>query len=298
MNIMMTGGTGFIGQELGFKLVGSGHKLKIVTRDQESAKRKLNFSSEFIECDLNSEALKASDFADIDVIINLAGESVDGRWTAEKKKLIKESREQTTRHLLLNCPNTVKTIVTASAQGFYGDRGNEALNEDTPKGAGFLAEVCDAWEAPFRKKLNQRVVILRIGLVLSKKGGALKKMMSLFKNYLGAELGSGEQWMSFISLDDLTNLFCACVEDANWTGLVNAVNNKPVQNKYFTRVLVEALGVIQLPRVPKFMLKIVLGEMSELVLASLKVYSAKSEQNNFKCRDLDLAEFLKRELAD
>ncbi len=291
------GGTGFIGQELGVKLVASGHKLKVVTRKAASAKLVLTYPCEIIECDLNTTSLKAPDFAGVDAIVNLAGETVDGRWSAEKKKLIKQSREQIASHLLLNCPPSVKTIVTASAQGYYGDRGDEAINEDSVKGEGFLADVCEAWEAPFKRNLNKRVVILRIGLVLSQKGGALKKMIALFKKHLGAELGSGRQWMSFISLNDLTNLFCSCIENSNWNGVVNAVNNKPIQNKDFTILLSKTLGVIRLPAVPQFVLKIILGEMSNLVLSSLKVYSLKSEKNNFKFIDEDLESFLKKELV-
>ncbi|MGZ3726727.1 MAG: TIGR01777 family oxidoreductase [Pseudobdellovibrio sp.] len=296
MNILMTGGTGFIGRELGFLLVNSGHKLKIVTRNAASAKEKLTFNCETIERDLNSEPLIASDFADIDAIINLAGETIDGRWTTQKKTHILESRKQSAKNLLLNCPEAVKTIVTVSAQGYYGDRGQEDLDENSKKGEGFLAEVCEAWEKPFLEIQNKRVVILRLGLVLSKKGGALRKMLPIFQNNLGAQFGDGEQWMSFISLKDLVRLFADAVEDKAFRGIYNAVNNHPIQNKDFTKILADTLGVWQMPAVPKFVLKILLGEMSELILSSLKLYSFRIKQTEFEFKDVDLASYLEKEL--
>lgn len=297
MNILLTGGTGLIGQELGKALVQAGHNLTVVTRSPATARINLQYKCELVECNLATHPLDISYFQDIDVIINMAGETIDGRWTNKKKKQIIESRVQIASNLLKYCPSTVATILTASALGFYGDRGDEELTEDSELGTGFLAEVCEAWENPFRNITKQRVVILRIGIVLSKKGGALNKMIKIFQYNLGATLGSGKQWMSWISLNDLVRLVTFSIDNQELRGVINAVNNEPTQNHQFTQLLAQNLKVVQLPAVPKFVLKIILGEMSSLVLSSAKVFSRKLKKINFKFKDTNLNEFLKNELS-
>lgn len=298
MKILMTGATGLIGSELGFRLVQMGHDLTVVTRNQSQAKNKLRFEAQIIECDLNKTSLSSEVFNGIDAIINLAGESIDGYWTPEKKRKILNSRESSSQNLLVNCPETVKTIITASAQGIYGDRADEELTEESKEGDGFLADVCRAWEKNFRLRISsnqQRIVILRIGMVMSKKGGALKKIESIFRKNLGAVLGSGQQWMSYISLNDLVRIIIMALGDNRYSGVINAVNGEPVTNAVFTKALCRTLNVIQLPSVPKLVLKLLLGEMSHLVLDSLKVKPQKLIELGFQFEDKNLDEVLKRE---
>lgn len=300
MKILMTGATGLIGSELGQKLNEMGHTILVVTRSKNKALENLPFYAEIIEWDLNTTPLKPDYFNDVDVIINLAGDNIDGRWTEKKKKQILDSRTQTAMNLLINCPGTVKTIITASAQGYYGERGSEELNEASPAGTGFLAEVCKQWEAIFTqhqsKYPEQRIVILRLGMVLSKKGGALRKLISIFQRNIGAVLGSGKQWMSYISLTDLTRLIVEAVKNSQYRGVINVSNNAPITNKEFSRALADRLEVVLLPRVPAFFLKLILGEMSELVLTSTKVIPAKLNNLGFKFEDQNIFSLLEHEL--
>ena len=298
MKIMMTGGTGLIGQEVGKKLVALGHDVTVVTRNLKNARQNLSFKASFVECDLNTKALSSTDFEGIDVIVNLMGETVDGRWTETKKKLIYESRINSAKNLLQNCPEKLKCIVTASAMGIYGDRGDEEINENSFIGNGFLADVCKDWERVFSETVKTRLVILRIGLVLSRKGGALKKLVNLFLNNLGANLSTGKQWMSWISLEDLSDLFVAAVLDLKMNGIYNAVNDSAATNADFTKALCKALDVIQLPSVPGVVLKTALGEMSQLVLSSTKVKPLRLlEEQSYQFKNSKLDLFFAEELA-
>ena len=282
----MTGATGFIGSYLGGELVKAGHTLVLVTRNCNKAEAALGFKAQLIECDLSTTPLSAENFKGIDVIINLAGESIDGRWTLSKKNKILSSRILSVRNLLANCPASVRTIVTASAQGIYGDRGDEQLDESSTLGEGFLADVCKAWESEF-SNCRQRLVILRLGMVISDQGGALKKLISLFKKNLGAVLGKGNQWISYISLNDLTQIFIEALQNEKYNGIINAVTNNPLTNKEFTKILCKKLDVWCLPPVPSIVLRIALGEMSQLVLCSLKLAPSKLNELGYKFQDTD-----------
>lgn len=297
MKILITGATGFIGLRLAKTLVDAGHEVVAVTRSRTKAQAIIDFKAEFVECDLNKEALSAEQFFGVNTVINLAGESVDGRWSREKKKNILNSRVMAARNLLKNCPVTVKTVITASAQGIYGDRGDEILTEQSEladlaePGKGFLAEVCRQWEAEFQQR-PQRVLILRLGMVLSKEGGALHKLLPLFKKNLGAPLGNGKQWISYISLNDLIRVVQTAISDTTYSGVINVVNNNPVTNAEFTHALCAALKVWCLPNVPAGVLRLMLGEMSELVLSSLRVKPQKLNEYGFKFQDETLASIL------
>ena len=295
MKILITGATGLIGTTL-VESLSAEHRLVIITRDAQKAKNRFGNKPEFIECDLNSKFLQERDFAGVEAIINLAGESIQGRWTEQKKSKILQSRKNISRNLLANCPASVKVIITASAQGIYGDRGDEELTESSAAGQGFLAEVCKAWEADYKKMTNQRVVILRLGIVLSKRGGALAKLVGLFSKNLGAVLGSGKQWMSYISLHDLERVISQALTDARYEGVINAVNDAPVTNREFTVTLCKKMKVFKLPPVPEFMLKMLMGEMSEIVLSSLKLRPQKLLKLGFNFDDGSLESALNREL--
>lgn len=284
---MITGATGFIGSAVGQKLTDLGHSVVIVTRNKIKAHQQLTYKAEFVEHDLNNTPMSVESFKDIDAVINLAGESVDSRWSVDKKNKILNSRVISSKNLLINCPSTVKTIITASAQGIYGDRGDEVLTEESELGQGFLAEVCRAWENEFKSR-SQRVIILRMGMIMSKKGGVLKKLIPLFQKNLGAVLGSGRQWMSWISLNDLANVITESLINERYNGVINVVNNNPVTNSDFTKILCKILKVWCLPRVPAIVLRVVLGEMSQLVLSSLKLKPQKLNELGFKFHDTKL----------
>lgn len=293
-SILITGATGFIGNELGQKLVRLGHKIKIVTRNEKKAREQLSFPAEIIVCDLNAIDLPKEAFNNVDCVIHLAGESVDGRWTEEKKKAILDSRTLSTKHLLANLPSEVVTVISASAQGLYGDQGDRELDENGTPGFGFLADVCKQWEAPFHTLANTssaRVVVVRIGLVISQHGGAVKKMLPVFQKNLGAALGSGKQWTSWIHLDDLCQIFINAVTNKNYRGVINASTDTPVSNSVFTQKMCQHLKVMQGPRVPEFALMMIFGEMAEILLASTKMIPKKLKGNDFKFKypDLDTA---------
>lgn len=300
MKILMTGGTGLVGQAVGQKLTELGHEVVVVSRSKQKAHETLSYLAEVVECDLNTTPLPKTSFNGVDAIINLIGETIDGRWTASKKASILDSRVKASENLLENCPSAVKTILTASAQGFYGDRADEELTEDSSAGSDFLADVCQQWENVFKNKFKnqtqQRLLILRFGLVLSRKGGVLHKLVHLFQKNLGAVLGHGRQWMSYISLNDLVALIVEGLDNPEYSGVINAVNGHPVTNEVFTKVLARQLRVLQLPAVPQLVLKAVMGEMSALVLSSTHVRSKKLMQHKFRFNDVSLEDYLKTEL--
>ena len=283
----MTGATGFIGRRLAQELANSGHSIVMITRNSVKTRLGLKYKAELVECDLNSVQLPAESFIGVDAVINLAGETIDGRWTAAKKKKIMDSRVVSARHLLANCPTSVSTIITASAQGIYGDRHDEVLTEESATGNGFLSDVCKAWEVEF-KNLPQRVVVLRFGMVLGADGGALKKLIPLFKKNLGAPLGKGNQWISYVSLYDLVRVITSAVSNPAYVGVFNVANNNPVTNAKFTAALCKYLKVWCLPHMPAAILRIILGEMSELVLSSIRLKPEKLNKLGFKFQDESL----------
>ena len=302
MKILMTGATGLIGKSLGQKLVELGHQVIAVSRDAGTAKQGLPYPAQILEWDLMSKPLPVESFLGVEAVIHLLGESVDGRWTEHKKAEIMRSRKVASDNLLKNIPKSVLTVVSASAQGIYGDRKDEILSEDSSPGEGFLADVCKAWEKPFFKfqkdSISTKVVIVRIGLVLTFRGGALKKLIGLFQKNLGAALGSGKQWMSWISLRDLVEIFVHAVTDKKYEGVINAVKQNRVQNGEFTKTLAEELKAFQLAAAPAFVLKSVLGEMASLVLASQKVDCAKLKNLKFNFLDTELRKYFSVELKN
>jgi uncharacterized protein len=295
MKILVTGATGFIGQDLVEQLLALGHEVICVSRDSIKAKKKFPHAKvSFFQCDLVQEELSADAFNGATAVVHLLGESIDGYWTQEKKQKIMSSREQSSKNLLKNLPTSVQTIVTASAQGIYGNRADQELTETSAVGQGFLAEVCKAWEKPFhdlKKSTKAKVVIVRIGLVLDPRGGALNKLIKIFSRHLGAVLGTGDQWMSWISLRDLVRVFVEALQNENLEGVVNGVQPNAVRNKDFTASLCKALKVIQLPRVPTWVLRPVLGDMASLILDSQKVQSVKLKNLGFEFQDDDLDRF-------
>lgn len=230
-----------------------------------------------------------------DAVVHLAGENIaEGRWTRSKMAAIRESRVRGTRLLaesLAALETPPKALVSASAVGFYGDRGNEVMTESSTPGSGFLADVCREWERATEpaELAGIRVVHLRIGVVLSREGGALKKMLLPFQLGAGGRLGSGKQYMSWILLDDLVGAVCRAVDDDTLSGAVNATAPEPVTNAEYTRALGRVLGRPTFAAMPAFAARLALGKMAdELLLASIRVEPEVLDRIGFEFRAPDV----------
>lgn len=290
MKVLMTGATGLIGKELGKALVGRGYQVFVVTRDAVKARSALPFPCEIIEGDLSVGPIKDhSELRLMDVVINLAGENIGGgRWNELRKRKIYESRILTTRNLIQSLPVAPKIFVSASAVGYYGSQGDAVLTEDSPAGDDFLAQVCQDWEEELlsfsygEALAATRVVSIRTGLVLSSQGGALDKLLPLFRRGLGSILGDGKQWMSWIHIDDEVGLIMHALEKNTVRGPLNIVSPHPVTNEEFSKTLASVLDVGLAPRVPAMVLWASMGEMSTLVLGSQKVVPQVAMHSGYK----------------
>ena len=234
MKTLVTGGTGFVGNKLLSKL----NKPGIVTRNASRARDKVGGDAgQFIEWDPTSGQVDFGNSFDYSAVVNLMGESIaEGRWTDEKKRRIRDSRVLGTQNLvdsLLRADKLPDVLVSASAVGFYGDPGEDIVTEQHEVGDGFLPNVCQEWEAEALRIADHgvRVVLIRIGIVLGKEGGALEKMLPLFRFGLGGKLGSGKQWMPWVHVDDLVNLMLWSINTPSVSGPVNAVAPNPVRNE-------------------------------------------------------------------
>jgi uncharacterized protein (TIGR01777 family) len=240
-------------------------------------------------------SIASSAISGFDAVIHLAGESVVGRWTDGKKKAILESRVRGTRNIataMARAESKPKVLICASAIGFYGDRGEEVLSEENGSGRGFLPEVCREWEAASRiaAEAGIRTVNLRIGLVLSGKGGALPKMLTPFRLGLGGRIGSGKQWWSWVHVEDVAGAAQHVLRTESLTGAVNMVGPNPVRNAEFTNVLASVLGRPAFFPVPGFALGLAFGEMAakELFLSSQRVEPGKLKGSGYGFQFADL----------
>lgn len=218
-------------------------------------------------------------------VIHLAGETIAGRWTTAKKKAIRESRILSTRHLVdgvLQMKRKPSVVLFTSAIGFYGHRDEDWIDEKTKVGTGFLSEICEAWEFEAKRLTDCRTAILRLGLVLSAQGGALGAMMPAFRFGLGASLGSGRQWMSWIHIEDLVRMYLFILETKDMSGVFNAVSPNPIQNSLFSKQLGKHLKRPVLFKIPVWVMTLLLGEASQLVLASQRVRPARIQSANFQ----------------
>ena len=287
MKVLITGGTGLIGTRLAEMLIDSGYEVALLSREPAKSSHFRSFRWEPRTQMIDEAAVPYADF-----IVNLAGASVsDGKWTDERKRDIMTSRlgGLALLHRELAKPgHHVRAFISASAIGLYGDAGAKLVNEETPPAVpthDFLADVSHQWElaaAPIAA-LGIRTIIPRIGIVLSTEGGALPQIARPVKLGAGAALGSGKQYMSWIHLDDLCRLFIAMLDDESWNGTYNAVAPNPVTNQQFTETLAQVLHrPLLLPKVPAFGLKLAMGEMSDIVLASQNVSDQKVLAQGFK----------------
>ena len=277
MNIAITGATGFIGRALSARLTAAGHRTTALSV---------------------RETPPAEDLRGCDAVVNLAGEPVAQRWTKAARERIVNSRVQGTRHLVTALrQQPPQVLVSASAVGYYGSRGDEILTENSPPANDFLAEVCVAWEreAHAAEEFGVRVVTPRFGVVLGgaagKPGGALKQMLLPFKLGVGGRLGSGRQWTSWIHLDDIVSLIEFAIANPTLRGPLNATAPNPVTNVEFTRALGHVLHRPAILPVPAAALKLLFGEMSQVLLASQRAIpeTAVNAGFSFRYSDVDSA---------
>lgn len=286
MKILISGASGLVGTELSRVLRGAGHTIVPLTRKNPPPPGEISWNP---QGKLQGEQLEG-----IDAVIHLAGENIAGRWTAAKKKSIRDSRvvgTQTLAEAVRQMRTPARAFVCASAIGFYGNRGDELLTESSPPGKGFLPEVCQEWEnaADSVASATTRVVKLRIGVVLSPKGGALAKMLLPFKMGVGGVVGSGKQWMSCISLDDVVGAIVFALNTESLSGPVNLVLPEPSTNREFTKTLGKVLSRPTIFPMPVFVVRIVFGEMGEeLLLGSTRVKPEKLMSTGFQYKHPNL----------
>lgn len=290
-NILITGGSGLVGQRITDLLEKKDYQVAWLSRSAQPGRKSFIWNIEKKEID--SEAIEWAD-----AIIHLAGAGVaEKRWTPERKKLILESRTQSTQLLfatLEKAENRPNTFISASAVGYYGfNTGTSLVDESSPSGTDFLAEVVKAWENEVKRMegLDIRTVLLRIGIVLDSEGGALGEML---KPPVAAPLGSGDQWMSWIHIEDLARMFVYALEKTTLQGVYNAVGPNPATNQQLTQEAAYAKGKTYLGiGVPGFVLKMVLGEMAAMVLGGNRVSCQKIQKTGFQFEFYELSAALK-----
>lgn len=294
MRILVTGSSGLIGQAVLTSMTDDGHKVVRLARSPVTGRYAL--------WNPDAGALDSEDLEDFDAVVHLAGETIVGRWTAEKKVRILDSRVKGTRLLsetLAQLRNRPSVMVSASAIGYYGDRGDQLLDEGSSAGSLFLSRVAQAWEAATEPAAlhHIRVVNLRIGFVLSKAGGGLAKMLLPFELGIGGRVGSGRQYMSWIAIDDVVGVISHAIISDALRGPVNAVAPHPATNREFTKTLGRILRRPTIFPMPVFAARLALGEMADnLLLASARVQPARLFASGYAFRFPELSGALRHAL--
>jgi uncharacterized protein len=296
MRVLISGATGLIGETLIPPLEAGDHRAIRLTRSPRS--------SEDVGWDPSAGEIDASRLDDIDAVVHLAGESIaEGRWTAAKKARILKSRTRGTRLLaeaISNLSEPPRVMVSASAVGYYGDRGNELLREESGSGSDFLAEVCKAWEAAAdpAREAGIRVVHPRFGLVLSTEGGALARMLPVFRLGGGGRIGSGRQWWSWVAIDDIVGAILYALTCDSVEGAVNVGSPNPLTNAEYTRVLGRVLNRPTVFPLPAPAARLALGEVADaLLLASQRMEPAKLRETGYEFRYPELEGALRNMLG-
>jgi uncharacterized protein len=294
MKILISGSTGLVGSALSFNLVADGHEVYRLVRSKEEDGIYWN----------PKEPLDPASIEGFDAVVHLAGESIaEGRWNEEKKRRIRESRVEGTRHLaeaLRSVQSPPKVLVIASASGYYGNRGSEVLTEESEPGEGFLPGVCQEWEeaANPAKEKGIRVVHLRFGIILSSKGGALPKMLTPFKIGAGGKVGPGTQYWSWIDLEDAVKIIELAILNEQLVGAVNVSTPNPVTNSEFANTLGRVLNRPAIVPLPAFAARAAFGEMADaLLLCSFKMQPAKLIAQNYTFAYPDLESSLRHQLT-
>ncbi|MCO5170925.1 MAG: TIGR01777 family oxidoreductase [Planctomycetes bacterium] len=294
---VVSGATGFIGRRLVSALRARGARVVALARDPAGARARLGSGVDARLWDPAATVAPVEALAGAQVVFHLAGEPIaDGRWTAARKERIRASRVEGTRRLVeglgrLEPAARPGVLVSASAVGIYGDRGDEELTEASPPGEGFLADVCRAWEREALAAADHglRVVVLRIGVVLGPGGGALARLVPLFRMGLGGRVTlGGSQWMPWVHLDDVAGLALHAAGRDDLSGPLNAVAPHPVRNRDFTRALAAALRRPALLPVPSLVLRVAVGEVASALTASQRVLPARAEAAGYRFRHPDL----------
>lgn len=295
MKIFITGGVGFVGRHLSEFLLRRGHSVTAVGRS-ERQKMIEHEKFHYISADTTMTGEWQAELAGADAVINLAGKNIFGRWSDNTKALIYDSRILTTRNLVSALPeNKHITLVSTSAIGYYGDRGDDILAEDEPDGEDFLAGVSRDWEAEALKATEKgaRVVIARFGVVLGKNGGAMAKMLPAFRYGMGGPLGNGLQWFSWIHVDDILSGFMFILENKDISGPVNFCAPNPVRNRDLAKVMGQVLKRPAVMPVPAFMIRLVFGEFGDVFLCSQRAVPQKLTAHGFSFRYPEIADAIK-----
>jgi uncharacterized protein (TIGR01777 family) len=291
-----------IGTRLVAELLTAGAEVTVLTRDPDRARSKLGDVSA-VRWDLMSEPAPRDALAGRDAVVHLAGEPVAQRWSEDSRRAILDSRVLGTRNLLAGLEQAEprpSTLVSSSAIGFYGPHGEEPLDEDAPAGSDFLAEVCVDWESEARRagELQMRTAQIRTGIVLDRDGGALATMLTPFRLGVGGPVAGGQQYMSWIHADDVVGMMLSSLDDERWSGPINATAPEPVTNAEFSRALGKALHRPALLPIPGFALRVLYGDMAELVTSGARVVPAKALVLGYEFRHGQLHEALSSALAD
>lgn len=299
MKVLVTGASGFVGRRVVAQLLQKKHEVVVLTRNLTKAAIVLGSECRYVQWTDMETPPPAAAFDGVDAVIHLMGENIGGRkWDDAQKKKIYDSRINSTRLIvetLAGLPKKPRALISASAIGIYGNRGDEVLDESASAGSDYLAGVCKDWEAEANKArdLKIRVVNMRTGVVLGRGGGALTKMLPIFKLGVGGRLGSGKQYMSWVHVDDLAAMYVHAVQDETMTGPFNAVSPYPVTNAEFTRALGKRLRRPTIFPAPEFAIRKALGEMSTIVLDGQKVVPNKFKERKFQFKSATLEKTLK-----
>jgi len=280
----VTGATGLIGPPVVAALQDAGAQVSVLSRDPARARERLQRDGhapvDAYAWDLTAEPAPVEALEDRDAVVHLAGENIAQRWTAAAKQKIRETRVTGTRNLLAGmreASSPPRALISSSGVGYYGAHGEEPLDEEASAGRDFLAQVCVEWEAEAQKarELGVRVACVRTGVVLDRDGGALEKMLPPFRLGVGGPVAGGRQYISWVHRDDLVRIFVAAARDERWQGPVNATAPRPVSNRDFSRALGRALKRPALLPVPGVALRLLYGEMAEIVTEGARVVPAK-----------------------
>lgn len=293
MRVTLTGATGLIGPRIVERLLHRGDEVTVLTRDPDKARTRLGDVQAVEWADPGGSPAPSEALAGRDGVIHLAGEPVAQRWNGDSKARIRFSRENGTRNLVAGIEAASprpRVLVSSSAVGYYGKRGDERIPETTPPGNDFLAGVCVAWEQEAIKAadLGLRVVQVRTGIVLTTEGGALEKMLPFFKMGVGGPVAGGRQYMPWIHLDDLVDLYMAALDEETWNGPVNGAAPEPVTNKVFSKVLGRVLKRPAFAPVPRFGVQLLYGQMAEIVAEGQRAVPEQPLAYGFRFRHPEL----------
>jgi hypothetical protein len=285
--ITVTGATGLVGKKLDAALQARGDEVTVFSRRPKDARRMLGVDA--VGWQPHTEPAPVDGLAGRDGVVHLAGEPIAQRWTQESKERIRSSRELGTTRLVKGLEQAEprpRVVITASAVGYYGARGDEPLDEDTPPGKNFLASVCEAWEqaAAAATKLGVRTVILRTGVLLDPVDGALARMLPPFRLGVGGPVAGGHQYISWIAPDDLVRMYPAALDNPDWSGPFNATAPDPVTNRQFAHALGAALHRPALVPIPAFALRTLYGEMATVVTTGQRALPVRALEHGFEFR--------------